>query len=168
MSDAPEAVVFNDDGVFPNSPLPLLIYRAAIAAPEVGPEAFEALFRANGWPPQWRDGVFPYHHYHSTAHEALGVAGGTASLELGGPKGDIFRVSAGDALVIPAGVAHRRVVADQDFLLIGAYPQGQDNWDIMRGVAGERPAADRRIAALARPATDPVSGRNKGLTRIWA
>ena len=83
---------FDDDGVFPNSRLPLLLYRAAIAAGEASPESMEALFERNGWPPQWRASVFTYHHYHSTAHECLGVASGEARLMFGGPKGRQFNV----------------------------------------------------------------------------
>jgi uncharacterized protein YjlB len=164
--DEPQAIVFDDDGAFPNSRLPVLVYRAAIPAADA--EAFERRFRDNGWVPLWRDGVFPYHHYHSTAHEALGVAAGSATLQLGGPNGAEIRIEAGDGLVIPAGVAHRRITASPDFLLVGAYPPGQEDWDIIRGTAADRPAADRRIAELALPPSDPVAGPNGALTRIWA
>jgi len=38
-----------DDGVFPNSGLPLLVYRGAVRLPEHDPAAaFEQLFAANG------------------------------------------------------------------------------------------------------------------------
>ena len=68
-----------DDGVFPNSRLPLLVYRGAVRLPEHDPAAtFEQLFAANGREGSWRDGIYPYHHYHSTAHEVLGVYHGSA------------------------------------------------------------------------------------------
>ncbi len=69
------AVTFEDDGTFPNSRLPLLLYPKALDPAEARPEVFEALFARNGWPPQWISGIYPFHHYHSTAHECLGIAG---------------------------------------------------------------------------------------------
>ena len=158
---------FDDDGVFPNSRLPLLLYRAAIAAGEASPESMEALFERNGWPPQWRASVFTYHHYHSTAHECLGVASGEATLMFGGPKGRQFHVKAGDVVVIPAGVAHQRVTAQGDFLVVGCYPRGHDHWDILRGHRADRPKADHNIARLPLPESDPVLGQAGGLTEAW-
>jgi len=155
-----------DDGVFPNSRLPLLVYAGAVAG-DAGPEAMEALLQRNGWPPRWRDTVFTYHHYHSTAHEVLGVAAGAATMQFGGPKGDEVRVGVGDVVVIPAGVAHRRVVASADFLVVGAYPPGEEKWDILRGNPQDRPRADERIARLPVPATDPVGGEDGALPRLW-
>lgn len=73
-----ETHLFADDGLIPNnSNLPLVIYRqvfgrkSSACAPE---ETFTALFKANGWEGSWVNGIYPYHHYHSTAHEVLGVA----------------------------------------------------------------------------------------------
>jgi uncharacterized protein YjlB len=157
---------FADDGVFPNSALPVLIYRAALAEADASAEAFEKLFEANGWPPQWRSGMFDYHHYHSTDHECLGVASGQARVLLGGPGGREFDVVAGDVIVIPAGVAHRRLSASADFLLVGAYPPGSD-WDLLRGVPGERPEADENIADVPLPKSDPVGGRGGPLLERW-
>lgn len=157
---------FADDGTFPNSTLPLVIYQAALAPDAASPEAMEALFDGNGWPSQWRSGVYDYHHFHSTAHECLGIATGSARVLLGGPEGREFAVTAGDVIVIPAGMAHRRMSASGDFLVVGAYPPGQD-WDLLKGEAGERPTADERIALVKRPQTDPVGGQGGPLLDKW-
>ena len=158
---------FIDDGSIPNSRLPVIVYREAIAPDEVTPEAIEQMFTANDWPPQWRSSVFTYHHYHSTAHEVLGVAQGTADITFGGPKGDTLTVTAGDVVVIPAGVGHKRESASADFLVVGAYPPGSD-WDILTGEDGERPQADENIASVKVPLTDPVSGVSGPLIDAWA
>jgi uncharacterized protein YjlB len=158
---------FEDDGVFPNSKLPLLLYRGAIRPVDASPETMEALFAANGWPPAWRSSIYTFHHYHSTAHEVLGIASGTAHLMLGGPKGREFDVNAGDVIVIPAGVVHRRLSSSPGFLVVGGYPPGQ-TWDLLRGESGERPQADRNIAAVPMPKTDPVAGADGPLLAHWA
>ncbi len=157
---------FEDDGTFPNSRLPLLFYAEAVERAEASAERMEALFTAGGWPPAWRASVFTYHHYHSTAHEALGCAQGWASIMLGGPTGRVLEVRRGDVIVIPAGVAHRRLGSGDGFMMVGAYPPGQD-WDLLRGEPGERPGADRHIAAVPMPSTDPVAGAGGPLMQHW-
>jgi uncharacterized protein YjlB len=154
---APDAFRFEDDGSIPNHPqLPLLLYRQALAA-SAGPEAFETLFAAHGWAESWRNGIYGFHHYHSTAHEVLGIAAGRASLLLGGAKGRTVEVRAGDVVVIPAGVGHKNEGASSDLLVIGAYPQGQ-HADLCRGRPDERPRVLQNIAAVPLPALDPVTG----------
>jgi uncharacterized protein YjlB len=69
------------DGSIPNSELMLLIYRGV---DEVGGDAAgcESLFDRNRWWRFWRDGIYSFHHFHSTAHEALGWS--RAAVVLGG------------------------------------------------------------------------------------
>jgi uncharacterized protein YjlB len=104
-------------------------------------------------------GVFDFHHFHSTSHEALAVVGGRATIELGGPQGEAFEVAAGDVLVLPAGSGHRRATERNGFTVVGAYPPGQEDYDLLRGDdPAEVEAARERIAALDPPPQDPVGG----------
>lgn len=165
MPGGVESHVFADDGTFPNSHLPVLVYRSAVA--DGGPEPLERLFARNGWTPQWRDTVFTFHHFHSRSHECLGVARGSATLRLGGPQGQEVKVAAGDVVVIPAGVAHQRVLASADFVVVGAYPPGQENFDTLRGNPGDRPKADENIRQVPMPQSDPVEGASGSLLGLW-
>ena len=162
MSDA-ETHRFADDGRFPNSAFPLLVYRCALPP---DPAAMERAFAAHGWSNAWRDGIFRYHHFHSIAHEVLGIAAGEARVAFGGPSGREVSVRAGDVVVIPAGVAHRNMGGSADLLVVGAYPGGGD-YDIRRGDPAEHEATVRAIAAVPLPDSDPVSGRDGGLRRLW-
>jgi uncharacterized protein YjlB len=132
------------------------------------PSGFETLFTRNGWTGSWRNGLYTFDHYHSTAHEVLGVSGGIVRIQLGGERGPIIDLGAGDVVVIPAGVAHKNVGASADFRVVGAYPIGTAP-DLLFGKPGERPAADdniRNVARLALPA-DPVEGAAGALAELW-
>jgi uncharacterized protein YjlB len=163
----PKQFNFKDDGTFPNSVLPLLFYRQAITTDAKDTASiFEHRFAENDWTNSWRDGVYSFPHYHSTSHEVLGVYSGTATLRGGGEHGKNVEVHAGDVIVIPAGVAHQNVGASDDFGVVGAYPDGR-SWDLLRGLPGERPKADHKIAALPMPDKDPIYGAEGPLRRIW-
>ena len=152
--------VFADDGDVPNNRFGLIVYAGAIDPAAGDPAvAFETLFHGNGWGGGWRNGIFPFHHYHSTAHEVLGIAKGAAEVRFGGENGETFQVSAGDAVLIPAGVGHKRLSGTPDLLVIGAYPAGQ-RADLMREGAEDTDGIRRRVAAVPLPKTDPVAGRD--------
>ena len=139
----PEQLHFNDDGVYPGSVLPVLVYRAAITVDaQDRASVFERGFAQNDWRNSWRNGVYSFAHYHSTAHEALGVYSGSARLRLGGEHSQTVEVRAGDVILIPAGVAHHNIGASPDFNVVGAYPDGRQ-WDLLRGLPGERPKSDQ-------------------------
>jgi uncharacterized protein YjlB len=163
----PETHRFADDGGIPNNPtLPVLVWHD-VEEVSRGPATAEALFFRNDWSGSWRDGVFPFHHFHSVSHEVLGVVSGTATLELGGPQGESFEVRSGDVLALPAGTGHRNAGASDDFLVVGAYPLGQERYDVLRGEAFEHEAALARILQVPLPLADPVAGPYGALMRLW-
>ena len=167
LSTDPLTFIFKDDGTIPNSRLPLLIYKNAFSKRgEEGASWLEETFASHDWTNSWRWGVYPFHHYHSNTPEVLGIFRGKAQLLLGGEKGQKLDVEAGDVIVIPAGVGHKCLTHSDDFTVVGAYPGGVEP-DLMKGTQGERPAADKRIAAVTVPATDPLHGRAAGLVNLW-
>lgn len=165
--DAPlQTLLLERNGWVPNNPrLRVLIYIKAIAAKGKDPAAlFEQIFSAHGWPPQWRDGVYDYHHYHTQGHEVLGIARGYARLMLGGPDGRVLEVSDGDVLLLPAGTGHCNIESSDDFLVVGAYPPGQ-HADICR--EAPNPAQLANIDKLPFPSQDPVQGPHGAVNRYW-
>ncbi|HSA82239.1 MAG TPA: cupin domain-containing protein [Geminicoccaceae bacterium] len=166
--DAVRAHLFEDDGSIPNNPkLPLLVYPGAVATSGADPAAaFEEIFAANGWSGSWRNGIYPFPHYHSTAHEVLGIARGEAKVRFGGDRGIVLDVQAGDVVVIPAGVGHQNLGASGDLLVVGAYPGGA-GFDLCRGGPDDRPRVLDNIRQVALPAADPVFGRAGPLLAQW-
>lgn len=150
------------DWVPNHATLPVLLYSQI--GTDMDSSAFEDMFHENGWTGIWRNGVFAYHHYHSGAHEVLGVGRGEAKLQIGGPDGKILDVRQGDCLLLPAGTGHKRLESSSDFQVVGAYPPGQEA-DIQR----EEPTKEMLalIRSLPFPATDPVLKTSGGLTELW-
>lgn len=160
---------FEDDGRIPNNPgLPLLVYPGALGEEARSASGCKELLAGHGWGGAWVDGVFPYHHYHSTSHEVLCVVSGSARISFGGPEGEAVEVEAGDAVVIPAGVGHCNAGSSEDFSVVGAYPRGQESYDLRTGEEGERPEVLENIRAVARPEADPLFGEGGPLARRWS
>ena len=163
----PELLLLSRNGWMPNNErLPVLLYHHAFDLKGAADPAavFEQVFERNGWSPQWRNGVYDFHHYHSTAHEVLGFAAGKARLILGGEGGHVITVQAGDVAVLPTGTGHCCLHADPGFLVVGAYPPGQ-HWDICRSAPS--PSDLDRMRHLPFPNSDPVAGASGPLVRHW-
>jgi uncharacterized protein YjlB len=160
----PETHTFAGDGGIPNSRLPVLIYHEV--EPARDPAQAEAMFAANDWRGAWRNGIFSFHHFHSTAHEVLAIVSGSARVSLGGPEGRGFDVARGDVLVLPAGTGHRNDGSSGDLMVVGAYPDGMD-WDVRRGDPAQYAEARANIDAVPLPRTDPLFGSDGPLRRLW-
>ncbi|NEJ72056.1 cupin [Rhizobium phaseoli] len=158
-----EAIMFEPSDWVPNNPrLPVLLYRGLSAGG--GPTDFKLRFAANGWTGIWTNGVFDYQHYHSRAHEVLGISTGSARLLIGGPGGRALEVAAGDCLVLPAGTGHQNLGSTSDFEVIGAYPEGQ-HADIQTSAASSEML--KTISSVSLPNTDPVQGPAGFLIDKW-
>lgn len=163
----PLTFVFEDDGLVPNNRLPCLIYKAAIDIANDHPErTIEQSFGAHGWCDMWRNGIFDYLHYHATVHEALGVSSGQAKVRLGGDNGQVFDLTAGDVVILPAGTGHQCLSSSDDFVVVGAYPPGP-KMQVTRPTPENHAKALITIPQVALPTTDPVSGEHGPLLRLW-
>ena len=130
-------------------------------------EMLERTFERNGWGHgMWRNGIYPFPHYHSMIHEVLGIARGRARVRFGGARGEELEVAAGDVAVLPAGTGHQRLSATSDLLVIGAYPPS-GRYDLCRGTAAEHTRARAAIPHVPLPETDPLFGAAGPLTRLW-
>ena len=100
-------IYFSKGPDVPNNTLPVLLYRSVLAAnAPAKARRFRERFRDKGWAGLWTDTIYDYMHFHSNAHEVLGIANGKVSLRLGGENGSLIRLKA-DMLILPAGVGHR-------------------------------------------------------------
>ena len=168
QSAPPITHTFADDGAIPNNPLPLLLYRGAIdlsGSPD--PErVIEKTFAHNGWGDIWRNGVYPYVHYHSMIHEAMGVARGHAAVRFGGENGETIDLKPGDVVVLPAGTGHQCMFHSPDLVVIGAYPP-TGTYNLCRGGKADHDKALVSIPEVPSPPTDPVFGAAGPLMLLW-
>ena len=153
------------NGPIPNHPRwPLLVYPAVVQLAR--PEAFEALFTGNRWPAAWRNGVHPFHHYHSNSHEALGVYEGEVTVQFGGERGITVTAKPGDVIVLPAGTGHKKLSSRGALGIVGAYPEGSHPDTCMPPFARANSNA-AKVAQVELPPSDPVYGPAGPLFDHW-
>lgn len=157
---------FKSNHGIPNHPtLPVLLYPQALQAK---PTDTESIFNQNHWLNSWTNGVFNYHHYHSNAHEVLGVISGQVTIQLGGEEGQLFTLYVGDVVVLPAGTGHKRVSASSDFRIVGAYPNGMSyNTRTATEIEKEHATALAEISHVPLPKMDPIYGQQGPLLQYW-
>ena len=155
-------------GAVPNHPRwPLLVYPGAVAIAGADPAvAFEEMFDRNGWPAAWRDGVYPFHHFHCDAHEALGVYAGEATVQFGGEGGVVITAQPGDVIVLPAGTGHKKLSSRGRLGIVGAYPAGQHP-DMCTPLISNPKRSAAAVARVALPSRDPVYGDDGPLFAHW-
>jgi len=165
---APLAISFEDDGRTPNNVFPLIVYRQVMEFDNrFDPAAqFEVIFSSNGWKQSWRNGMYSFIHFHTQAHEVLGVARGRLLVQFGGSRGDQFELTPGDVVIIPAGVGHKRLSASSDILIVGAYAHGGQYDERRPGEISNRKTRDR-IARVPLPEYDPLFGKDGQLLELW-
>ena len=151
-----EAYFFEDDGITPNSPYPVIVMPQVCKGEDLE-NIFPDTFKKNNWGNNWLDIILNKDHYHSTTHEVLGICKGEVNLKIGGEQGKIFHLVAGDAIIIPAGVGHFSIDTTADYLVAGGYPNG-NNWDMIYNEPEKYEAAKQSIGLLPMPALHPVSG----------
>ena len=156
------------DGAIPNHPRwPLLVYPGAVPIGGADPAAaFEALFGRNRWPAAWRNGVFPFHHFHSNGHEVLGIYSGEVTVQFGGDAGIAVTAKPGDVIVLPAGTGHKRLALKGTLGVVGGYPEGSHpDTCVPPFVRAAKSAA--AVAGVPLPAADPVYGPGGPLFEHW-
>ncbi len=164
-----QAMVYliGSNAAFPNNnALPLIFYTRVLRLQEGDAETLEYLFKNNGWNGGHRNGISEKHHYHSHAHEAMGVYQGRAKVQFGGPWGLIKEVRPGDVVIIPSGVAHKNLESTQDFACVSTYPTGQ-SFDLNYESPKHRIYLEEKIKATPLPSNDPVFGKEGELLRYW-
>ncbi|KAH7048363.1 hypothetical protein B0J12DRAFT_755322 [Macrophomina phaseolina] len=170
----PETYSVRRNAHCPNSSFPVLVYRNVLPTP-VDEESTSEFLQHNKWEKKGTWGAIMTKHFHPNTHECYGIFRGTSTLVFGEGGLDApgtgvrCTVSAGDVVVVPAGVAHASATSADDYKYIGVYPQGSPKW---RNEWGKRAVEDddpllSEIAAVPVPACDPVYGAGGPAVRIW-
>lgn len=164
-----EKIMIEENLPYPNNPLPVLYYRGAfkkITDSSEAPQEVQKILEKNGYTNSWIDSVFSYHHFHSNTHEVLVCLAGEATVQLGGPGANVYPFEKGDVLLLPAGTAHKKIEATEDFKIIGAYPAGMEP-DMQKGSLEEYSKLKQEAREVPIPDTDPVENLNGAVFKYW-
>lgn len=165
-ASTPEMYYFTDDGLMPNSPLPVVIYRQVISLRgEEAAKWMEETFLRNAWSNSWRNGIYSYHHFHSNTHEVLGIYSGQVLTQMGGINGEKIPLRAGDLIIIPAGVGHKNIES-KNLGVVGAYPQGLEP-DLLKPSKSNHTAVKLAVSRVTKPRMDPLLGVTGGINESW-
>lgn len=165
-----ETIYLSENEPFPNNSLPVLYYEDALN--DALEDNFDAkdvleLFENNGYTHGWTGIIEDRHHFHSNAHEALAITKGEVTVQIGGQNGEMRTLRQGDVVLVPAGVAHKRLDGSENFEVVGAYPSNGDNFDMHYGDASDYEAIKENISKVERPLTDPVTGNPGDMDENW-
>ena len=163
----PEQLNFKDDGIFPNSPLPLLFYRDAIRAGAKDPASiFEQSFAGMIGPTRGETVFIPFPIITARRMKCWVFILALPLSRLGGEHGKNVEVHAGDVIVIPAGVAHQNVGASNDFGVVGVYAGGRQ-WGFASGCPGRAPQSRSQYCGFGNAGERSIYGVAGPLREIW-
>ena len=137
---------------------PLLIYHGAFK--NANASTIESHLSSIGVvTPHWRYTMYSDSHFHSTTHEVLSIASGSAKCCFGheyNPDRVEAVLQKGDVVIVPAGVGHRLLEDYGSFQMVGSYPVGK-SWDMCYGRPGEEEKVSgiRKLSWFER---DPIYG----------
>lgn len=167
-----KSILLSDDGQVPNHPTyPLIIYTEVLLRNGSVITADDAIsrFETNGWVGAWVNGIYPFHHYHACSHEVLANIGLPVDVQFGGARGPVVTFETGSVVAIPAGGGHCCLSSKTGLVIVGAYPVGQEDWDLKRASKAEDyVVAKSQIAEVERPKSDPVFGVGGPMMKLWA
>jgi uncharacterized protein YjlB len=137
---------------------PLMVYHSAFQQASAS-QIESHLNKIGVVTPQWRYTMYSDTHFHSTSHEVLVIASGSAKCCFGGEENqDRYEpvLQRGDVVVVPAGVGHRLLEDYGGFQMVGSYPKGF-NWDMCYGREKEKEKVEA-ISKLEWFKRDPIYG----------
>lgn len=165
-----ESYWLESDGRTPNHhSYPLVVGRAALTPIADGGSAEQMVrqFARNGWGGGWINGIYPFQHVHARSHEVLANLGDPVRVQFGGEAGPVLVFGSGDVALLPAGWGHCRLDAPASLVVVGAYPEGQEEWDLKRPGHDDYAAALIEIARVERPLRDPLTGEAGPMLAYW-